>query len=192
MNPFRDADPHDPVAEEAAGVAGPGGPAGGGACERRLQRAIELGLRHLARRERTVAQVRGHLESKDVDPEVAEAAIAEIARDGLLDDRRYARLFAEDRRRFDGWGADRIERRLLELGIEREDVAAVLAEGEHDELAAAVDVLRRRLRAVPETPRDRDRALGLLVRRGYDLELAHDAIRAHAREALEGEAPPVP
>jgi hypothetical protein len=25
-----------------------------------------------------------------------------------------------------------------------------------------------------------------LVRKGYDLELAHDALRAHAREALEG------
>ena len=32
----------------------------------------------------------------------------------------------------------------------------------------------------PETPRDLERALGFLVRKGYELELAHDALRRHA------------
>ena len=32
----------------------------------------------------------------------------------------------------------------------------------------------------PATPRDRERALGMLVRKGYELELAHDALRRHA------------
>jgi regulatory protein len=32
----------------------------------------------------------------------------------------------------------------------------------------------------PTTPRERDRALGMLVRKGYELELAHDALRRHA------------
>jgi regulatory protein len=34
---------------------------------------------------------------------------------------------------------------------------------------------------VPETDRDRDRALGFLVRKGYELELAYDAIRAYGQ-----------
>jgi regulatory protein len=32
----------------------------------------------------------------------------------------------------------------------------------------------------PATPRDLERALGFLVRKGYELELAHDALRRHA------------
>ena len=52
----------------------------------------------------------------------------------------------------------------------------------HDELAAALAVLRRRVRRPPQSDRDRERALGLLARRGYELELAYDAVRAFERE----------
>src|SRR5439155_343804 len=103
---------------------------------------------------------------------------------GYVDDRRFARQFAEDRRRLDSWGSDRIERRLRELGVDRELIAAALAEQEGPgELEAAVALLRRRFPVAPEGDRERDRALGLLVRRGYELELAYDAIRALGREA---------
>ena len=39
---------------------------------------------------------------------------------------------------------------------------------------------RRRFPSRRQTPRERDRALGVLVRKGYELELAHDALRRHA------------
>ena len=45
---------------------------------------------------------------------------------GYVDDARYAERFAEDRRRLDGWGAERIEQRLRALGVEP-DVAAAAA-----------------------------------------------------------------
>ena len=41
-------------------------------------------------------------------------------------------------------------------------------------------LLARRFPEPPATPRERDRALGVLVRKGYALELAHDALRRHA------------
>ena len=104
---------------------------------------------------------------------------------GYLDDARYARTFAEDRRNLDGWGAERIERRLLALGVGREHVAAALGDREGgDELSAALELLRRRFRdSVPASERDRERALGMLVRKGYELELAYDAVRAYERDA---------
>ena len=34
----------------------------------------------------------------------------------------------------------------------------------------------------PDSDRERDRALGLLARRGYELELAYDAVRAFERD----------
>ena len=148
-----------------------------------LQDALDLSFTYLGHRDRTVAEVRRHLERKRVEPAGIDGAIAELERLGYLDDARFARRFAEDRRRLDAWGAERIERRLVALGIEPALAAAVATDGaEHDELAAAVALLRRRLRCAPRTDRERERALAVLVRRGYELELAYDAVRALEHE----------
>ena len=149
-----------------------------------LQDALDLSFAYLGHRDRTVAEVRRHLERKRVEPAGIDGAIAELRRQGYLDDARFARRFADDRRRLDAWGAERIERRLVALGVDPEVAAAAAAGGDgHDELGTAVALLRRRLRTAPRTDRDRERALGLLVRRGYELELAYDAVRALERDA---------
>ena len=147
--------------------------------EERLQRALELGYRHLGKRDRTQAEVRGHLAGKKLDEASIDEAIAALVRQGYLDDARYARVFVEDRRKLDDWGPERIERRLMALGVEPELVADALSDRDAAaELEAALALLRRRLGdAIPATERERERALGLLVRKGYDLELAYDAVR---------------
>jgi len=152
--------------------------------QERLQQALDAAYRFLGRRDRTVAEVRERLEADDIEPEVIDAAIEELARMGYLDDARYAQRFAEDRRTIDAWGAERIERRLLAVGVDPALIVAALGErGAAEELEAAVAVLRRRFPRVPADDRARDRALGMLVRKGYDLELAYDAIRAYERDA---------
>jgi regulatory protein len=148
-----------------------------------LQDALDLSYTYLAHRDRTVAEVRRHLERKRVEPAGIDGAIADLRRQGYLDDARFARRFAEDRRRLDAWGAERIERRLVALGVDP-GLASAAARGDgHDELGTAVALLRRRLRTAPRTDRERERALGLLVRRGYELELAYDAVRALEHDA---------
>jgi regulatory protein len=151
--------------------------------ESRLQHALDLGYRHLGKRDRTEAELRKHLAARGVDEPSIDAAVEALVRQGYVDDARYARTFAEDRRRLDDWGPERIERRLLTLGIAQELVAEALSDRDaSSDLEAAVALLRRRLRAAPETDRDLDRALGLLARKGYDLELAYDAVRAFVRD----------
>lgn len=150
--------------------------------ETRVAHALDLAYRHLGKRDRTEMEVRRHLAGRGVDEATLARAVRALEEQGYLDDRRYARRFAEDRRTLDGWGAERIEQRLLALGVPPELVAeAVAAQPPEAELDAAVSLLRRRFREPPADDRGRNRALGLLVRRGYDLELAHDAIRALAR-----------
>ena len=48
-------------------------------------------------------------------------------------------------------------------------------------MAETVAVVRRRFPDPPEDRRDRNRALGMLLRKGYESELALDALAAHAR-----------
>ncbi len=55
--------------------------------------------------------------------------------------------------------------------------------GPEEELDAAVALLRRRLAEAPATDRELQRALGLLVRKGFELDLAYDAVRALSASA---------
>ena len=146
-------------------------------------RALDLAYRYLGRRDRTVAEMRRYLEGKRVDLAAIAAAIAQLRDQGYLDDARYAQRFAQDRRELDGWGSERIERRLLTAGVDPDLVESALAQRESgDELAAAVALLRRRFPTPPSDDRERTRALGVLLRKGYEGELAHEAIRAFERE----------
>src|SRR4051812_25986696 len=148
------------------------------------QRAAELAWKAIGRREHTVAQLRTYLEGKRAGPEAIEAAIAELSEAGVLDDAGYAQRFAADKRSLDRWGADRIERELNRRGVAPDLVAAALASQDRDaELAAAVELLEARFPEPPADDRERDRAWRLLVRRGYEPELAYEALRLHGRRA---------
>ncbi len=152
--------------------------------EARLQHALDLAFRYLGRRDRTVAEVRRHMESKRVEPATIDAAVADLGEQGYLDDAGYAQRFVADRRTLDDWGAERIERKLRAAGLAPDLIAAALATRDtQDELDAAVALLRRRFAGPPASERDRERALGVLVRKGYELDLAYDAVRAYEREA---------
>jgi regulatory protein len=150
--------------------------------EARLQHARDEAWKALNRRERTVAELARLLAAKRVEPAAIDAVLEELLEQGYLDDASYAQRFADDRRRLDAWGAERIERKLLSLGIDRELIAAAIGEQDRDgELEAALEILARRFPEPPRTPRDRDRALGVLVRKGYESDLAHEAVRALER-----------
>jgi len=142
--------------------------------------AFALALAYLNRRERTEAEIRARLEGAGCAPGAIDGAIDELRTLGQVDDARFARLFAQDRRELDGWGRDRIARRLGELGIERELIDEVLAGEPEEELRRAVELLGLRFPGGPGDPEDtraRERAFGVLIRRGYELELAADAVR---------------
>jgi regulatory protein len=141
-------------------------------------RALQLAYRALNQRERTVAELRTVLERKRVEPAAIDAAVRELQETGWLDDARYAERFAEDKRALEHWGSERIERDLRRRGVADEHVQAALAtRGRVDELETAVLLLARRLGTPPSDDRGRQRAWQLLVRRGYESELAYEAVR---------------
>jgi regulatory protein len=128
--------------------------------------------------------MRSRLARAEVGPEAAEAAIRSLTEDGYLDDLRFSKRLAEDRRHLDGWGRERIARTLAGRGVPREVIEEALAgEDPGAEQAGALDLLRRRFASPPDEARDQRRALGILVRKGYDVEVAGDAIRAYRQSA---------
>src|SRR5205085_30680 len=88
--------------------------------EVRFQHALDLAFRYLNRRDRTEVEMRRYLEDKRIEPSQIEGVLSSLREQGYLDDERFARRFAEDKRALEHWGAERIERRLLARGIDRE------------------------------------------------------------------------
>jgi regulatory protein len=152
-----------------------------------MERALAIALRYLNRRDRTTAEMSSHLAVKGFDDATVAGTLTTLRQDGYLDDARFARLFVEDKRNLESWGRERIARVLGARGLERDAIEAALAqcdaeEGESEQDRALAVLLSR----FPEPPRDlreRERAFAVLVRKGYDSEVALAALRAHADAA---------
>jgi regulatory protein len=141
----------------------------------------ELALRALSYKERTESELRAWLAEREVgEAEIADV-IAVLAESGAIDDQGFARRYAEDKRELAGWGAERITKALEGRGVAREHIEAALdGEDEDRQLQRAAALLRERGMSCTGE-RERERALALLVRRGYALELAYEAVRAAER-----------
>jgi regulatory protein len=145
--------------------------------------AFERAVGALGQRERTTAELASWLAERGYAPAEIETAIERLTAIGELDDERFARRYAEDKRELRGWGADRIREALAAKGLDRATIeAAVGSASADDELTRAIGLLERRGEpAVNEA--SRLRALGFLARRGYESELAYEAVRAYERRA---------
>ena len=144
--------------------------------------AFERSLEALAHKERTTVELERWLRERGFPAPAVADAIERLLAIGELDDERYARRYAEDKRELRGWGADRIREALLDRGIDRATAEAAVGAGADEELERAVELLRRR--AAPlDSEVARARALAYLARRGYDSDTAYEAVRAAERQA---------
>jgi regulatory protein len=144
--------------------------------------ALSLALEALARKERTVAELGSWLRGRGVEHGQVEEVVDQLVSTGVLDDTRYARRYAEDKRELRGWGSERIRTALFERGVADEDVEeAIGGGGIEEEIELAVGLLRERGGEL-DSPRQRHRALSLLARRGYESEVAYEAIRRARRD----------
>jgi regulatory protein len=145
--------------------------------------AFELAVSAIARKERTVAELREWLRVRGVEPAEREETIDRLVEIGELDDESFARRYAEDKRALRGWGPERIRDALTERGVERSLAeAAAGGEDQADQAARAATMLTARGADVG-TDAGRGRALAYLARRGYDADVAYEAVRLAERSA---------
>jgi regulatory protein len=144
---------------------------------------FETALAALRRKERTRAELAACLERRGYGGNEVESVVARLVEAGELDDERFARRYAEDKRDLSGWGSERIREALLAKGVDSSTVEGVLTADSHAaQVERARQVLARRGRPLGDNA-ERQRALEYLARRGYEYEIAYEAVRSVSARA---------
>jgi len=122
---------------------------------------------------------------RDVPDAVAEAVLDRFEEVSLVDDEEYSRQWVRSRHVGRGLAPRALTYELRQRGVQEEVVREAVQEiGPDEELAAARELVRRRLPAMAgDDPARRTRRLaGMLARKGYGAEVAFRAIRETTRD----------
>ena len=122
----------------------------------------------LARREYGRQELTAKLAAAGFDEQVAASAVAQLARDGLQDDRRYVENFIQSRVH-QGKGPVRIRVELGQRGIEAVLIEEMLEDSGEDWRALARSVRQRKFGAAqPRDFREKARQMRFLQYRGFE------------------------
>ena len=132
----------------------------------------------LARREHSLAELRGKLAAREFAQEEIDATLDRLAREGLASDERFAEAFIAAHVR-KGQGPVRLRAELQRRGVGADIIAAHLAAADRDWLALAREVRQRRFGAAgPRDFRERARQSRFLEYRGFTMEQIRAAFDA--------------
>ncbi|MSO50626.1 MAG: regulatory protein RecX [Acidobacteria bacterium] len=148
-----------------------------------MSRARVAALRLLTRRDYTTTELRTKLLDREFpEPEVA-TAIADLAHEGFVNDRRVAESFVRVASNLKGRGRHRIERELEQRGVDRSIIREVLAAlPVADETASIRRFLERKRLPARLSPAEHRRTFGQLMRRGFSADLIASALRSRGPE----------
>ena len=137
----------------------------------------------LNRRDYSSSELAAKLREAGYHPSVADEVVARFVEVGLLDDRRFAELFARSKAAA-GWGHTKIERELARRGVDATQLegwpSGYLEEDESETAFALAS--RRRLSG----KNDFQKLVRFLCGRGFPMGVAMDAAKRVLAEAEEG------
>lgn len=143
---------------------------------RDTKRAYAAALAFLARQRCTEARLWEHLERRGYDDETARATIERCKSEGYVDDRLYARLYAQGKRK--PVGNQRLIGELIRKGIDGEAAAEAVASLEVDQDSRCTAAFERLLNGHPAI--NYPLAARRLERLGFPAATIYRVLRGHA------------
>lgn len=141
------------------------------------EEAVQKAVRYLEHRPHSVAEIRLKLQARSVPDHVIDAVIEIFLRNGLLDDKRFAQAWVENRNEFRPRGKRALAFELRQRGLDSETIENTLNDLDEEELAyQAGNKLARRLEGL-EWAEFRQKLSGFLARRGFDYQTTSTVTR---------------
>jgi regulatory protein len=130
--------------------------------DKAMMRAYDL----LARRPRSVHEMREYLKRKDYEPELIEKILNALSDRGYLDDEKFARAWVENRRLLKNTSKRRLMLELQQKRISSEIISLVLEEDETDEHQVLKEVIAKK--STQSRYQDEQKLIAYLLRQGFN------------------------
>lgn len=152
-----------------------------------LARALDQAMKLLAHRPYSTAEIRRHLETKQVPSAVVDEVLAKLGHLGYVDDRAFAEFWIENRERFRPRGPHALRYELRQKGITADVIDAVL--GEVDVRASAYRAAQGKVRHLRRLTlkQFRTRLGAFLIQRGFGYDIVREVIDQVIDELRENE-----
>lgn len=136
-------------------------------------KATNAALNLLARRPRSIREIRDRLHEKGYNTATIDAAVARLEGWNYVDDADFARFWVENRVAHKPRGRRLLEQELWQKGVDRETARDAVDRSELDEHDAALAIAKAKIRSYAGLDRDvaYRRLGGLLARRGFGYDV---------------------
>lgn len=143
-----------------------------------LEEVFQAALGLLAIREHSTLELQHKLARRGYQTETVAAVLARLQTDGLLNEHRYAELYAQGRAD-KGYGPLRLQQELRERGVSRDIIATVLADLEDHWMPKLAELQCKRFgTTAPGDLAGQARQVRFLRHRGYTSEQINDLFRS--------------
>lgn len=147
-----------------------------------LERAYQYALKLLAARDYTTLKLMEKLRARECPDAAVESVVTRLAREGWINDRRFAERFAESALSTQRFFGPRLKLEMRRRGLPVDLIEEVLAHllDEHDEGEGARSVLERRYPGFSfagANDKEKGRVVGFLQRRGFGLSTIFRVLR---------------
>ena len=156
------------------------------------KKALASALRILTRRDMSSAELSHRLTCKGFPETIVEETVSRLREAGYIDDRRFARLWAESAIRNGRGYGPRLRMELARQRVPDEIAADVLASlaSEYDEMEILAKLLARKFNGFissSATDREKRRVVNYLQRRGFSIAAIFEAFRIKQTEEEQTE-----